>query len=213
MAEYRLHCFGESGNAYKVALYLAAVGADWEAVPVDFFGGASRDPAFRAEVNVMGEFPVLEGPGAPHSQSGAMLVALARRFGRYGGADDAENDEILRWILWDGQRLTGQAATYRFLKVFGKPEQRNPEIIGWLAGRLRSAMKTVETRLTAQDYVALPDRLTVADMACAGYMFYWDEMEIDAADWPAIDAWRARVKALPNWAHPYDLMPRAASAD
>lgn len=210
MAEYRLHCFGESGNAYRVALYLAAVGADWEAVGADFFGGASRDPAFRADVNLMGEYPVLEGPGAPHSQSGAMLVALARRFGQYGGETDAENDEILRWILWDAHKLSANAATYRFLKAFAKPEHRNADVIAWLGGRLKAAMTVMETRLQAQDHIALSDRLTIADMACAAYIYFWDEMEIAPADWPAVDAWRERLKALPGWGHPYDLMPRAA---
>ena len=55
----KLHCFGESGNAYKAALPLELSGLEWEPVYVDFFGGASRSPEFRA-LNVMGEAPVLE---------------------------------------------------------------------------------------------------------------------------------------------------------
>lgn len=35
----KLHCFGESGNAYKAALALELSGLDWEPVKVDFFGG------------------------------------------------------------------------------------------------------------------------------------------------------------------------------
>ena len=55
----KLHCFGESGNAYKAALTLELTEAEWEPVFVDFFNGATRTPAFRA-LNVMGEVPVLE---------------------------------------------------------------------------------------------------------------------------------------------------------
>jgi glutathione S-transferase len=39
MAEYRLHCFPQSGNAYKVALYLTLAALPWEPVPVRFFEG------------------------------------------------------------------------------------------------------------------------------------------------------------------------------
>ena len=51
MADYRLYCFGESGNSYKVALYLNCAGLDWEPVFVDFFKGATRDPKWRGSVN------------------------------------------------------------------------------------------------------------------------------------------------------------------
>ena len=54
MAEYRLYCFAQSGNAYKPALMLALCGADWEPRFVDFFNGETRTPEYRAE-NEMGE--------------------------------------------------------------------------------------------------------------------------------------------------------------
>ncbi len=44
LAEYRLYCFAQSGNAYKAALMLKLCGADWEARFVDYFGGETRTP-------------------------------------------------------------------------------------------------------------------------------------------------------------------------
>ena len=45
MAEYQLHCFAQSGNAYRAALMLNLIGADWQPVFVDFFGkGVQRSP-------------------------------------------------------------------------------------------------------------------------------------------------------------------------
>ena len=58
MAEYELHCFAQSGNAYKPALMLALTGADWEPVFVDFFNGGTRTPEYPA-LNEMGEVPLL----------------------------------------------------------------------------------------------------------------------------------------------------------
>ena len=80
MAEYRLYCFAQSGNAYKAALMLSLCGADWEPRFVDFFGGETRTPAFRA-INAMGEVPVLEVEGRHMSQSGAILSWLAETTG------------------------------------------------------------------------------------------------------------------------------------
>ena len=53
------------------------------------------------------------------------------------------------------------------------------------------------------------DRPTIADVSLAGYLYYpAEEFGFDIGkDHAAIGAWRERVKALPGWAHPYDLMP------
>ena len=45
MSDYQLYCFAQSGNAYRAALMLNLIGADWEPVWVDFFGeGVQRKP-------------------------------------------------------------------------------------------------------------------------------------------------------------------------
>jgi glutathione S-transferase len=92
MAEYRLYCFAQSGNAYKAALMLSLCGADWEPRFVDFFGGETRTPAYRA-INQMGEVPVLEHEGRRLAQSGVILDYLAGRFGAFGWQDDDERRE------------------------------------------------------------------------------------------------------------------------
>ena len=59
MASYKLYCFGESGNSYKAALMLELCQLEWQPVWIDFFKGQTRTPEFRAELNEMGEAPVL----------------------------------------------------------------------------------------------------------------------------------------------------------
>ena len=51
MAQYKLHCFSQSGNSYKVALYLNCAGLEWDPVFVDFFNGQTRKPEWREAVN------------------------------------------------------------------------------------------------------------------------------------------------------------------
>jgi glutathione S-transferase len=57
--EFKLYCFAQSGNAYKVALMLNLCEAKWEPRFVDFFNGETRTPEFRGSINEMGEVPVL----------------------------------------------------------------------------------------------------------------------------------------------------------
>jgi len=205
MAEYRLHCFAQSGNSYKPALMLALARADWEPVFLDFFHGASRTPEFRA-LNEMGEAPVLEHEGRVLSQSGVILDYLAERLGRFGPADDEERREILRWLLWDNHKFTAYTATWRFLANLAPEAMRNADVIGFLAGRARLAFGVLDRHLAGRDWI-VGDAMTIADLSCIGYMFYQDEIAVDWAEYPNLVAWRERIRALPGWQHPYDLMP------
>lgn len=208
MGQYRLHCFAESGNSFKVAAMLNVTGQEWEPVWIPFFKGGARTPEFLA-LNQMGEAPVLEQDGVSYSQSGAILTKLARETGQFGGQSDEERDEILRWLLWDNHKLTAYLATHRFMTRFLPEEKRDPATIGFLQGRAKAALQTLETRLGAQDYVAVPTRPTIADLSVAGYLFYPGETVYDAETYPNIATWAGRLSQLRGWHGPYDLMPGA----
>lgn len=202
---FRLHCFGESGNAYKVALMLAMARMDWTPVYVDFFNGAARTPAFRA-LNPMAEVPVLEHGDTVLTQSGVILDYLSSLTGQFGGRSAAERREVLRWLFWDNHRLSGIAGPARFLGNF-LPEEKRPEgAVPYLQRRLRGSFQTLDDHLGARAWV-VGDGPTIADLSCCGYLYYPEPFGFDRADWPHIDAWLDRIAALPGWAHPYDLMP------
>jgi len=134
MADYRLYCAGVSGNAYKAALMLNLSGCDWEPVVLDYLGGATRQEGFREEINELGEIPVLEHGAKRLSQSGAILTYLSEKTGRFGGRDEDERLEILRWILFDNHKFTSYLATLRFLVGIQKTA-RLPSPSSCAAGR------------------------------------------------------------------------------
>ena len=200
-----LHCFGESGNAYKVALALELTGSDWAPVYVDFFNGGSRTPEFRA-LNEMGEVPVMVDGETVLTQSGVMLDYLSSKTGRFGGRSAAERREVLRWLFWDNHKLSTQAGTVRFLSNF-LPEAKRPEgVIPFLQGRLKAAYGVLDAHLAGRDWI-VGDGPTIADLSCCGYLFYPEPFGFSRADWPQIDRWLDRIAALPGWKHPYELMP------
>ncbi|KAA9008295.1 glutathione S-transferase family protein [Histidinibacterium aquaticum] len=203
----KLHCFGESGNAYKCALALELAGEPWEPVHVDFFRGATRAPAFRA-LNVMGEVPVLEDGETVLTQSGAILDYISTVTGKLGGKLAADRREVLRWILFDTQKVSGMAGPLRFQMNFLPEEKRDPAVAAFLSGRLHSALKIMETHLADREWL-VGDGVTIADCACCGYLYYDEDFTFDRVQYPAIDAWLSRLSALPGWKHPYELMTRA----
>lgn len=204
---YRLHCFAQSGNSYKVAFLLRALGLPYENALVDFMNGVTRTPAWRDEVNEMGEAPVLEDGPLRLTQSGLILTHLARKHGAFGGRDDNEQREVLRWLLFDNHKFTSYFATYRFNKAFA-PAAPDPVIMAWLKGRIDAAYGILDKHLATRDYVVGPAP-TIADLSLCGYLFYpVEESGYDAAAlYPHIGAWLERVRAIPGWAPPYEVLP------
>lgn len=205
MAEYTLYGMAQSGNAYKPALMLQLSRADWEPRWVDFFNGETRSGKYRAEVNEMGEVPVLEHRGMKLSQSGVILDYLAGTLGTFGPRDEAERREILRWLLWDNHKLTSYTATYRFMRTFAKETPTAVAEAFW--ARAKTALGILDKHLASRDWVAAP-RPTIADLSVCGYLFFEDEIGVSwAKDYPGIARWLGRIRGLPGWKHPYELLP------
>jgi glutathione S-transferase len=208
MAEYQLYCFAQSGNAYRAALMLNLIGSDWAPVFVDFFlKGEPRTPEFRANINEMGEVPVLVHGSRKLTQSGVILTYLAERSGQYLPQGEDERLEALRWIIFDNQKVNGFLGPYRFLRCFAKPPG-DAKVLGFLKGRIDNNLGIVDKRLAARAFI-LGERPTIADLSLVAYLYYpAEEFGFDiAAEHRNIAAWLKRVQALPGWAHPYDLMP------
>ncbi|MEF9601236.1 glutathione S-transferase [Paracoccus sp. PXZ] len=209
----QLHCFGESGHSYTVALMMQLTGYPWQPVFVDFFGGATRGGDYRA-LNEMAEAPVFVEDGLTLTQSGVVLLHLAEKTGRFM---DGDRNEILRWLFWDNHKGSSQFGTLRFLMNFLPPEKRPVEVIAWLQGRCKPALRTLDDHLAGRNWLA-GEGPSIADLSCCSYLYYPEPFGFDRAEWPHVDAWLSRIQALPGWKHPYDLMPgnpadRAAKED
>jgi glutathione S-transferase len=199
--EFKLYCFAQSGNAYKAALMLNLCGAKWEPRFVDFFNGETRTPEYRANINEMGEVPVLEHNGKRLSQSGAILHYLAEHLGKFQGEDRME---VLRWILWDNHKLTSYIATLRYMVTLAKVGE--PQVHEFLRGRVKGSLVILDLHLKKSPFVAGKEP-SIADLSLCGYLYWPDEFGVSWAEFPAVGAWLERIRKLPGWVHPYELMP------
>ncbi|WP_373505439.1 glutathione S-transferase family protein [Aestuariivirga sp.] len=209
MKDFKLYCFGESGNAYKAALMLELCRLEWQPVFVDFFNGETRSPAYRGEINEMGEAPVLEHGEVKLTQSGVILDYLAEITRKFGPKSDAERREVWRWILFDNHKFTANLATLRFLIQFAKTGET--PVTEFLRARATTALKVTDAHLATTPFM-VGKRATIADLSMAGYMFYGDELTVPLEPHVNVMKWLDRIRSLPGWKHPYDLMPRSKPA-
>jgi len=207
---YKLHAFAQSGNTYKVALLLQALRQPWTPVHLpfeEFAKGIQRSDAWRQDMNPMGEIPVLETGDRKLTQSAVIMIHLAEKHGAYRGNSEDERLEVLRWMFFDNHKFTSYLATLRFLKSFGATAP-DPAVMKFLAGRVDNAFGIVEKHLANREYI-VGSQPTIADMSLCGYLYYpADESGYDIGkSYPAMARWLERLKALPGWKPPYEMLP------
>jgi glutathione S-transferase len=212
---YKLHGFAQSGNAYKVALLLQALRQPWTPVHLtfaEFVGGVPRSDAWREQVNAMGEVPVLEVGDRRLTQSAAIMLYLAEKHGAYGGRDADERQEVLRWLFFDNHKFTSYFASWRFAKSF-MPTPPEPGVEKWLRTRIDNAFGIVDKHLASREYV-VGTQPTIADLSLCGYLYFpADESGYDLRTrYPSMAEWLERLKALPGWKPPYEMLPGAQVA-
>ncbi|AHF83089.1 glutathione S-transferase [Rhizobium leguminosarum bv. trifolii WSM1689] len=208
MPDFKLHCFALSGNCYKVALFFALAGIKWESIFVDYLGGETRTEEWRKTINEQGEAPVLEHGQTKISQSGIILDYLSEVTGQFGAQTAEERRDVMRWILFDNHKFTSYYATLRFM--YGLQKSGETPVVEFLRLRAKAAYAIVDDHLAHRAFM-VGERLTIADLSLAGYVFMPEETGIDHSAFPAIAAWKDRISNMPGWRHPYDLMPGPTS--
>ncbi|MGH6907114.1 MAG: glutathione S-transferase family protein [Aestuariivirga sp.] len=206
MADFKLYGFGESGNSYKAALMLELCGLAWQPVWVDFFNGETRTPEYRRTVNEMGETPVLVHGSKHLTQSGVILDYLAELTRKFGPKSDDERREIWRWVLFDNHKFTSYLGTLRFLINFAKSGET--PVTEFLRARCIANLKIVDSHLSRNPFI-IGKRATIADLSMCGYLYFGEELPVPLNAHTHVLNWLDRIKALPGWKHPYDLLPRA----
>jgi glutathione S-transferase len=190
----KLYYHPMSGHAHRAALFLSLIDADHELVPVDLAKGEHKTPEFLA-LNSFGQIPVLEDEDTVVADSNAILVYLAKKYGRDDWLpDDAdEAAAVQRWLsVAAGQIAYGPAAA-RLITVFKAPYDAD-EVIA----RAHAVLKVIDRELEDKDWIT-GDKPTIADVSLYSYISSAPEGKVDLSPYENIEAWLNRMEALPGF--------------
>jgi glutathione S-transferase len=191
----KLHYFPLSGHAHRAQLFLGLLGVEHELIHVDLKSGAHKSEAFLA-MNPFGQVPVLEDGAAVIPDSNAILVYLAKKYGRTDWLPDtaAEAAAVQRWLsVAAGQIAFGPCAA-RLVTLFGAPFN-HAEVIA----RAHAILKLVEKTLAGRDWIVGGAKPTIADVALYSYIARAPEGDVDLAPYEEVRRWLKRVEALPGF--------------
>ena len=82
----------------------------------------------------------------------------------------------------------------------------HPEVIAEFRPRAEEALSFVDATVAERPFL-VGDYCTIADIGCWGRMVFMAEGGFEIGHWPNLEAWSRRLKAMPGFALPYDLIP------
>lgn len=183
-----------SGHAHRARLFLSLIGADVEVIEVDLAKGEHKSPEYLAK-NRFGQVPVLEDDGHFISDSNAILVYAAKKFGKteWLPEDPIGAARVQRWLsVAAGQIAFGPAAA-RLITIFNA-DYRPEEVIV----RAHAVLRLIEAELDGHEWIAA-DRATIADVALYSYIARAPEGNVDLSAYANVRAWLERIEALPGF--------------
>lgn len=195
----------ESGHTYKVALALELAGIPFEYRWVDVFKPREQRPADFQAASRHGEIPVLVD-GVPLVQSNAILLHLADKHRTLGGESPATLALAREWLFWEANRIGISLPNLRHYLRFEDSSAPPAGVLDWLRGRLQSDLQRLEKELTGNPWL-LGGAPSVADVACFAYLCY-DDIGLDLGGFPRLRDWMSRLRALPRWRPPQQLLAR-----
>lgn len=198
-----LYCHHESGHSYKVALALTLMDVPFEQRAVDLnLPREKREADFRS-ASLFGEVPTLiDEDGLAVCQSNAILDHLARRYGRLDGATSAARTRVREWLAWEANRIAMSLPHLRFSRRFTPAGEA---LEAYWTGRMQADLDRLDQVLGAGAFL-VGDTPTIADVSCCGYLFWADQARVDLSAWPSVVAWLDRIRSLPRYEAPYDLI-------
>ncbi len=202
-----IDCFySATPNGLKIRIFLEETQLAHRLIPVSLSRGEQFRPEFQA-ISPNSKIPAIvdhdpAGGGAPVSlfESGAILLYLAEKTGRFLPMDVRARAEVLQWLFWQVGGLGPMAGQIGFFNVYA-PE-RVPYAIERYAGETRRLYGVLDKRLADREYVA--GEYSIADMACYPWIVPHAGHRQNLDDFPHLKRWFVAVGARPAVIRTYD---------
>jgi len=197
--------YAPTPNGWKVAIMLEECGLEYQTILLRLAEGDQFDPEYLT-ISPNAKMPAIvdrDVDGAPVSvfESGAILLYLAEKTGRFMPTDATGRKETLEWLFWQvGNQgpMAGQLSHFVNYAPDGEDYSRNR-----YAGEYKRNLAVLERRLDGREYIL--GEYSIADMIAFPWAFIAKPLGVSLDDFPNVAGWRGRIKARPAVMRAIDL--------
>ena len=186
-------------NGHKVHIMLEECALPWRVHGIDIGAGDQFQPEFLA-ISPNNKVPAIVDPDGPDGQplalfeSGAILLYLAGKTGRFLPADTRGRYEVLQWLMFQMAGVGPMLGQAHHFRIYA-PE-KVPYAIERYTREAQRLYGVMDKRLAASPWIA-GDAYTIADIAIFPWLRSWQNQGIDWADFPHVKAWFDRIAERP----------------
>ena len=190
-------------NGHKVHVMLEEcglrLGRDWQAIPVNIGKGDQFKPEFLA-ISPNNRIPAIVDPNGPDGQpislfeSGAILMYLAAKTGKFLPKSDRLKYQVLQWLMFQMGGVGPMLGQNHHFRIYA------PEKVDYAINRYTNEAKrlygVMDKQLATSKFIAC-NQYTIADIAIFPWLRNWANQGIDWADYPHLKCWFDLIAARP----------------
>src|SRR5215213_4154357 len=186
-------------NGHKVHIMLEECGLAYRALPVNIGAGDQFKPEF-LKISPNNKIPAITDPDGPDGkpislfESGAILVYLAAKTGKFMPQSDRAKYEVLQWLMFQMGSVGPMLGQTHHFRTYA-PEKLEYAINRY-TNEARRMYGVIDRRLAQSRYLAADD-YTIADIATFPWLRNWERQGIVLSDYPRLEAWFNKIAERP----------------
>lgn len=198
-------------NGHKITLFLEEAGLEYNIIPVNIGAGDQFKPEFLA-ISPNNRIPAIvdhspdparfpDGEPVSAFESGAILLYLAEKTGKFLSADARVRNETLEWLMWQMGGLGPMLGQNHHFGFYAK--EKIPYAIERYRNETSRLYGVLEKRLDGRNFIV--DEYSIADMACYPWIQRYERQQRDLNETPNVKRWfdniSARQATIDAYAH------------
>lgn len=195
-------------NGHKAQILVEELGIPYKLIPIDITRGVQHEAGYRA-INpnskipaIIDDAPVEGGEPVTVFESGALMLYLAQKEGRFLPSGLRQRNEVMQWLFWQAGGLgpmMGQAQ--HFFRYAPDPV---PYAIERYQNETKRLLKVLDDRLAGREYLC--GDYSIADMACFPWIRIHKLTGVSLDAFAHVRAWYGRVRSRPAVGRGVDLL-------
>jgi len=184
-------------NGHKVTMFLEETGLEYRIIPVNIGRGEQFNPDF-LKIAPNNRIPAMVDHAPPAGaaaisvfESGAMLLYLAEKTGKFLATDLATRTDTLQWLFWQMGGLGPMAGQNHHFAVYA-PE-KIPYAITRYVNETNRLYGVLNKRLADREFIA--GAYSIADMACYPWVVPYERQGQKLEDFPHLKRWFETIRA------------------
>ncbi|WP_069789387.1 glutathione binding-like protein (plasmid) [Cyanobacterium sp. IPPAS B-1200] len=183
-------------NGHKITIFLEEAGLDYKIIPINIAKGEQFNPEFLSiSPNnripaIIDHQPLNKEETISVFESGAILLYLAQKVGKFIPSDIRQYTQTLEWLFWQVGGLGPMAGQNHHFGIYA-PE-KIPYAIERYVKETNRLYGVLNTQLKGKDYIV--GEYSIADMACYPWIVPYANQQQDIKDFPHLEAWFGRME-------------------